>query len=115
MIALGLAALGVVLPLLPTTPFVLVAAACFSKSSPRFYDRLLTNRVFGSFINHWREARSIPMRAKLFAVMSIAVIGGGSVVLLVEPVWAQIVIAAIMATVAIWIVTRPTALSVSQG
>ncbi len=55
------------------------------------------------------------MRAKLLAVMSIAVIGGGSVVLLVEPVWAQIVIAAIMATVAIWIVTRPTALSVSQG
>lgn len=66
-----LAMLGVVLPLLPTTPFLLVAATCFAKSSPRLYKMLLANKVFGPLIYHWQKNRSIPKRAKIIALSSI--------------------------------------------
>lgn len=67
----GLAGLGVILPLLPTTPFLLVATACFAKSSPRFHQKLLNNKVFGPLIINWRESRSIPKKAKVIALLSI--------------------------------------------
>ncbi len=67
----SLAFLGAFLPLLPTTPFVLVAAACFAKSSPRMHQMLLQNKVFGPLIYHWQQSRSIPKRAKIIALLSI--------------------------------------------
>ncbi|MFB0981399.1 MAG: YbaN family protein [Alteromonadaceae bacterium] len=67
----GLAILGVVLPILPTTPFLLVAAACFAKSSPRMSKMLLDNKVFGPLIYHWQASRSIPKSAKIIALTSI--------------------------------------------
>ncbi|MBO9490087.1 YbaN family protein [Endozoicomonas sp. G2_1] len=67
----GLAILGVVLPILPTTPFLLVAAACFAKSSPYLYDKLLSNRIFGPMIRDWRAHRSIPKRAKRIALLTM--------------------------------------------
>lgn len=70
----GLAALGVVLPLLPTTPFLLLAAACFARSSARFYRALLGNRIFGPLIRDWRDHGAIPRRAKILAItMMLAV------------------------------------------
>ncbi len=68
----GLAILGAVLPILPTTPFILVAATCFAKSSPRMHKMLLDNKVFGPLIYHWQESRSIPKSAKTIALTSIA-------------------------------------------
>lgn len=68
----GLAMLGAVLPLLPTTPFLLVAAACFAKSSPRLHKMLLENKVFGPLIYHWQASRSIPKRAKVASLSTMA-------------------------------------------
>ena len=68
----ALAFIGAFLPLLPTTPFLLVAAACFAKSSPRLHHMLLANKVFGPIIYHWQQSRSIPKRAKILALSSIA-------------------------------------------
>jgi uncharacterized protein len=65
MISLGLGALGIVVPVLPTTSFVLLAAACFAKSSPRFYNALVVNRVFGPYINNYRNGTSVPKRLKI--------------------------------------------------
>lgn len=69
----GLAMLGVILPILPTTPFLLVAAACFAKSSPRLHQMLLDNRVFGPLIYHWEQSRSIPKKGKVIALTSIII------------------------------------------
>lgn len=67
----GLAMLGVVLPILPTTPFLLVAAACFAKSSPQMQRRLLANKTFGPLIHDWQKYRSIPRKAKRIALLTM--------------------------------------------
>jgi uncharacterized membrane protein YbaN (DUF454 family) len=60
----GLGAIGVFLPILPTTPFLLLAAACFIRSSDRFYNWLVNHRWFGAYIRNYREHRAITARAK---------------------------------------------------
>lgn len=67
----GLAILGVILPILPTTPFLLVAAACFAKSSPEMQRRLLANKTFGPMIHDWQKYRSIPRKAKRIALLTM--------------------------------------------
>lgn len=71
-LALGLAALGFVLPGLPGTPFVLLAAACFARASPRVHRWLLEHRWFGPLVQEWAEHRSIPRRAKYVAIAMMA-------------------------------------------
>ncbi|CAM3732268.1 DUF454 family protein [Rahnella victoriana] len=68
-----LATLGVVLPLLPTTPFLLLAAWCFARSSPRFHHWLLHRSWFGSYLRHWQTYRALPKGAKPKAVALIVV------------------------------------------
>ncbi|TMM47465.1 YbaN family protein [Colwellia ponticola] len=67
----GLAMLGVLLPILPTTPFLLVAAACFAKSSPKMQRWLLANKTFGPLIHDWQKYRSIPRKAKRIALLTM--------------------------------------------
>lgn len=86
--ALILAAAGVVLPVLPTTPFVLLAAACFARSSQHFHDRLLANRVAGPIIREWVEHRSIPRRVKRWVYL-LLIISLGSSILMMPSVWHQ--------------------------
>jgi len=69
MAAVGLGIIGIFLPLLPTTPFLLLAAACFIRSSDRLYQWLIRNRWFGSYIRNYREHRAIPLRAKVIALV----------------------------------------------
>ncbi len=63
-LCLLLGLIGVVLPLLPTTPFILVAAFCFSRSSARFHQRLINNRLFGPLIKEWESHGIIPLKVK---------------------------------------------------
>jgi len=63
--------LGVVLPLLPTTPFLILALSCFAKSSPRFHQALLNNRFFGEALRQWDDSRSISRRTKIKAAALI--------------------------------------------
>ncbi len=75
-----LAILGVFLPLLPTTPFIILAAFLFSKSSDRWHQWLLSNRVFGPILNKWECSRCIPRFAKMLSFSMIALFGSFSVV-----------------------------------
>lgn len=65
-------AIGVVLPLLPTTPFLLIAAACFARSSPRLEAWLLAHRTFGPLVAAWRERGAIPRSGKLLSTGGMA-------------------------------------------
>jgi uncharacterized membrane protein YbaN (DUF454 family) len=104
----GLAALGVFLPLLPTTPFLLVAAACFARSSPRFYRALLGNRIFGPLIRDWREHRAVPLRAKILAITAITLVLGSTILFSVAIPAVQIGLAAFGAGLCIWLWRLPT-------
>ena len=78
-LSVGLAVLGAFLPLLPTTPFLLLAAACYVRASARFYNWLLNTRTFGPMIINWRDHRSVALKHKVMAVVFIAVSIGSSV------------------------------------
>jgi len=69
LVALGLGLIGIVLPGLPTTPFVLLAAACFARaSSPRLHGWLTTHRYLGPMVRDWEANRSLPLRVKWIAI-----------------------------------------------
>lgn len=68
-IAVILAILGVFLPLLPTTPFLLLASACYLRGSKRMHRWLLNNRVFGEYLRNYEEGKGIPLKAKIIALV----------------------------------------------
>ncbi len=104
--ALALAFIGVVLPLLPTTPFLLVAAFAFARSSPRLEAWLVNHKHFGALIRNWQRDGSIGMRTKISAAIVMAltfllsfVLGASSTVLIVQAV--------VLSCSAIFVLTRP--------
>jgi uncharacterized membrane protein YbaN (DUF454 family) len=108
LIVLGLGCLGVVLPLLPTVPFILLAAFCFAKSSNRLHNWLLTHRLFGKMIQDWRQSGAISTSAKKMATLSIALVFAISVITGVKPLILTIQ-AAVLSCVLLFIWTRPAA------
>ena len=68
LLALGLGLIGIVLPGLPTTPFVLLAAACFARASPRLHCWLIRHRYLGPMVRDWEAHRSLPVRVKWIAI-----------------------------------------------
>jgi uncharacterized membrane protein YbaN (DUF454 family) len=76
--------IGLFLPIMPTTIFLLAAAACYARASTRFYNLLLNSPVFGAAILEWRRHRSIPWRTKLYAVAATVVSFAFSIVLFVH-------------------------------
>lgn len=106
LVALGLGLAGVVLPLLPTTPFMLLAAACFAKSSPRLHDWLIGHRVFGPAIRDWRDHGAISARSKRMALGAMAAAFGFSVILGLG--WGVLAAqGAVLVVMGSWIWTRP--------
>ncbi len=91
-IFVGLAALGVALPVLPTTPFLLVAAGCFAKSSPYLHNKLLNSKLFGPLIRDWQEHRTIPKKSKRIALLSMVLAAAWSCYILNSMVLKIIVI-----------------------
>ena len=104
--ATGCGIVGAVLPLVPTTPFLLLAAFAFAKSSPRLHAWLTTHPQFGPLIENWQQHRAIGRGAKrtalLFLVLALALSW-----LFAVPAWRLAVQAAVLACVATFILTRP--------
>ena len=105
---LGIGVLGMVLPVLPTTPFVLLAAACFARSSERFYRWVLNHPSFGPLVREWRAHRSIPYRTKLFAIALMASSLTVSIVFFVRPAWLQAALALFGVALAAWLYRIPS-------
>lgn len=105
-VAVALAAVGVVLPLLPTTPFLLVAAFAFGKSSPRLAAALENHAHFGPLLSDWRSEGAIAPRHKVMAVAMMAAVLGLSI-LFGAPLWILLVQSLVMACVAAFLLTRP--------
>jgi hypothetical protein len=107
LVALALGAVGVVLPLLPTTPFLLVAAFAFARSSERLDSWLREHRTFGPLINNWHRDGSIDRKAKRTA---ITVIIATPVItwLLAAPLWIVACQIVVLSAAAIFILTRPS-------
>ena len=99
----SLAIVGAVLPLVPTTPFLLIAAACFYRSSSRFYQWLMNNKLFGQYIRDYKEKKGVPLNVKLVTLIflwsSILV----SAFILVPILWLQILLIAIAVAVTVHI------------
>ncbi|TWX65334.1 YbaN family protein [Colwellia sp. C1TZA3] len=103
----ALAFIGAFLPLLPTTPFLLLAASCFAKSSPRLYNMLLGNKVFGPMIYHWQQSRCIPKRAKVLALSSmvVAVLWSGYIL---PTIWLKVLVVALIVWPFVFLWRLPT-------
>jgi uncharacterized membrane protein YbaN (DUF454 family) len=67
-ISVGLGLLGIFLPILPTTPFLLLAAACYTRSSQKFYCWLINNRWLGKYIKNYREKKGMPLKLKIYII-----------------------------------------------
>jgi len=80
----ALAAVGVVLPGIPTTPFLILAAACYIRSSQKLYDWLISNKTFGPYLKDYREGKGIPKKAKMLAISMIILFVGSSVIFGIE-------------------------------
>ena len=114
-ICLVLGAIGIVLPILPTTPFLLASAACYYKSSPKMHKWLLNNKWFGDYIKNYQEGKGIPRKTKLTALTVLWVTIGISTIFfldqilpsfLVLPMQLIMIIVAVLVTV--YMIKLPT-------
>ena len=105
-VALGV--VGIFVPVLPTTPFLLLAAACYARASERFYLWLVRNPTFGPTIREWRRHRSIPYRTKVVAIALMTGTIAVSIVLLARYPVAQAALAVIGIVVGAWLYRIPS-------
>ena len=104
-----LAIAGVFLPILPTTPFVIAASACYMRSSERFHAMLHKNKWFGTLLENWERDRSISLRSKIVAVGTICASLIISFAFFSIPLFAMISAIITCAAVSLYILTRPSA------
>jgi uncharacterized protein len=95
--------IGIVLPILPTTPFLLLAAICYMRSSERLYQTLIKNRIWGKLISNYLENRGMTLKAKYLTVALVWTIIGVSILLFTSSFWLQIVLSAVAIGVTIHI------------
>lgn len=107
-VALLLGIAGVFLPVLPTTPFILLAAACYARASERFHRRLLAHPGFGPVIREWEEYRSLPLRTKKYAVALMSLSICVSIWVVSNYPWAQLFLVAVGIGASTWVWRIPS-------
>jgi uncharacterized membrane protein YbaN (DUF454 family) len=104
----GLGILGIFLPLLPTTPFLLLAAACYGRSSKRFYRWLLNNRWFGNYIKDYKEEKRIPLKAKVLSITLLWITIAFSLIFVTESFYVRVILILIAIGVTVHILSIRT-------
>lgn len=107
-ISLALGVIGIFVPLLPTTPLLLLAAALYFRSSPKLYDWLLNHPRLGTYIRNFREHRAIPLRVKIVSVSLVWLTIGYCIIAVVEPLWLRITLALLATAITIHILSFKT-------
>jgi len=114
-ICLVLGAIGIVLPILPTTPFLLASAACYYKSSPKMHKWLLNNKWFGEYIKNYQEGKGIPRKTKLIALTVLWVTIGISTIFFLDQILPlflvlpmQIIMTIVAVLVTVYMLKLPT-------
>lgn len=107
-IFLAVGVVGILLPILPTTPFLLLAAACYYKGSKRMHQWILNNRWFGDYIKNYREGRGISLKAKISALALLWITISYSAIFVVPIPIAQIILLIVAVAVSIHVITLPT-------
>ncbi len=106
-LSVGLGVLGIFLPLLPTTVFLLLGAACYAKSSPRFYHKLVTHRWLGAYIRSSREGHGMRRRDKAITLGLLWVGIGATMIWSVDATWLRVLLLAIATGVTVHVVKLP--------
>ncbi|OPZ25849.1 MAG: Inner membrane protein YbaN [Lentisphaerae bacterium ADurb.BinA184] len=106
--AVGLGVIGIFLPVLPTTPFLLLAAACYARGSRRFYVWLMTNRWCGESIRNYREGRGVPLRQKVLTLALLWITIGATACLAVSLWWVRLLLLAVAVGVTIHLLMLKT-------
>lgn len=107
-LSLALGVIGIFVPLLPTTPLLLLAAALYFRSSPKLYDWLLNHPRLGTYIRNFREHRAIPLRVKIVSVSLVWLTMGYCIIAVVEPLWLRIALALLAMAITIHILSFKT-------
>jgi len=107
-IAVALGVIGIFLPLLPTTPFLLLAVSCFAKSSQRFHSWLLNHTYLGPYLHMYLDGKGIPMKAKAYILLTLWLTMSTSALLFVKPVTLKLMLLAIACCVSFYILRLPT-------
>lgn len=103
----ALGVLGIFIPLLPTVPFLLLAAACFARGSERFHNRLMEHPQLGPLVRSYLDGQGIPMRAKFVSIGLIWVTVPASAMLFVPLFWAKLILILIALCVSIYLLRLP--------
>ncbi|MHB9055085.1 MAG: YbaN family protein [Paludibacteraceae bacterium] len=107
--SLVLGVVGVFLPILPTTPFLLLSAALFARSSEKLYMWLIYHKIFGKYIRNFREDKAIPLRAKIFSIITLWLFMLYSIFFIVNEKWyLQALLGSIAMGVTIYILSFKT-------
>ena len=101
-VSLALGVLGIFLPMLPTTPFLLLSAAAWVKASPSLYEWLLNHKVFGEYIRNYREHRAIPLRVKIISVTLVWLTIGYCIFAVVDEWWWAQLLMGLLAAAISW-------------
>ena len=109
LLCVALGVLGIVLPGLPTTPFLLLAGFCFARSSERFHQWLLSHRWLGRYIRNFEEGRGMAPRDKVITIGTLWLTMGITIVFFVPVLWAKLAMAAIGLGTTTYLLRLPTA------
>ena len=107
-LCVGIGFVGIFLPVLPTTPFLLISVWAFARSSPRFHEWLLNHNTLGPYVREWNQNRAIPVKAKIMAVMMMTASFTWLAFFSQAPSYAVTLVAVIMVGAATFILSRPS-------
>jgi uncharacterized membrane protein YbaN (DUF454 family) len=94
-ISTALGIIGIFIPVLPTTPFLLLAAILYSRSSEKFLHWLYTNKLCGEYIKNYRDGKGIPLKQKIFSIMLLWLTIGSSAIFFIDSLWVRIMLGVI--------------------